>query len=151
MSSFLSKWKSSRQLLAVGSLITKSCLTLCNPMDCSRAGSSVHGDFHARTLEWVGISSSRGSSRPRDQTHISCIGRQILYHWATRADNGPFLKSYFPWQITGNAAIYLFIQQKFLEHSGHAQCCLPSLLELGKHRCSSAKWGAKDQNGHEKR
>ena len=35
-------------------------------------------------MEWVTISFTRGSSQPRDQTHISCIGRQILYHWATR-------------------------------------------------------------------
>ena len=47
-------------------------------------GSSVHGISQARILEWVAISFSRGSSWPRDQTHVSCIGRQILYHWATR-------------------------------------------------------------------
>ena len=47
-------------------------------------GSSVHGISQARILEWVPISFSRGSSRPRDWIPISCIGRQILYHWATR-------------------------------------------------------------------
>ena len=46
-------------------------------------GSSIHGDIPARILKWVAIFSSSGSSRPRDQTHVSCIGRQILYHWAT--------------------------------------------------------------------
>ena len=46
--------------------------------------SSVHGISQARTLEWVAISFSRGSSWPRDETCVSCIGRQILYHWATR-------------------------------------------------------------------
>ena len=56
---------------------------LCNPMDCNPPGSSVHGTFQARTLEWVAISSSRGSSWPRDQTCVSCIVRRILYHWAT--------------------------------------------------------------------
>ena len=63
-----------------------SCLTLCNPVGSSPPGSSVHGILQARILEWVAISSSRGSSWPRDQTHascVSCIGRQILYHWAT--------------------------------------------------------------------
>ena len=55
----------------------------CNPMDCSLPGSSVHGISQARILEWVAISFSRGSSWPRDWTHISCIGRQVLYHWAT--------------------------------------------------------------------
>ena len=66
--------------------VAQSCLTLCNPMDCSPPGSSVHGIFQARTLEWVAISFSRRSSRPRDWTRISCvscIGRKILYHWAT--------------------------------------------------------------------
>ena len=50
-------------------------------MDCSPLGSSVRGISWARILEWVAISFSRGSSWPRDQTHVSCIGRQILYHW----------------------------------------------------------------------
>ena len=44
--------------------VTQSCLTLCGPMDCSSPDSSVHGIFQARTLEWVAISFSRGSSRP---------------------------------------------------------------------------------------
>ena len=48
-----------------------SCLTLCDPMDCS-PGSSVHGIPQARILEWVAIPSSRGSSRPRDWTCSSC-------------------------------------------------------------------------------
>ena len=62
----------------------QSCPTLCNPMDCSPAGSSVHWIFQARILKWVVISSSLGSSWPRDRTHVSCVGRQILYHWTTR-------------------------------------------------------------------
>ena len=55
-------------------------------MDCSPPGSSVHGIFQARIIEWVATSYSRGSSWSRDQTHISCIsciGRQILYRYAT--------------------------------------------------------------------
>ena len=47
-------------------LVTQSCLTLCDPMDCSLSGSSVLGILQARTLEWVAISFSRGSSRPKD-------------------------------------------------------------------------------------
>ena len=62
----------------------KSCRTLCNPMDCSLPGSSVHGISLARILEWVAISSSRGSSWPKDRTRVSCISRRILYHWPTR-------------------------------------------------------------------
>ena len=58
----------------------QSCLALCDPMDCSPPGSSVHGILQARILEWVAMRSSRGSSPPRDQTHISlvsCISRQV--------------------------------------------------------------------------
>ena len=55
------------------------CLTLRDPMDCSPSGSSVHGIFQARILEWVAISSSRGSSQPRIQTQILHC-KQILYH-----------------------------------------------------------------------
>ena len=53
--------------------VAQSCPTLCNPMDCSPPGSSVHGIFQARILEWVDISSSRGSSQFRDPIHVSCI------------------------------------------------------------------------------
>ena len=67
-------------------LVIQSCLTLCNPMDCSSPGSSVPGILRSRTLEWVVISFSRGSSWSRDWIHISyifCIGRQILYCCST--------------------------------------------------------------------
>ena len=64
-------------------LVTKSCLTVWDPMGCSPPGSSVRGIFQARILEWIAISFSRGSSQPSDRTHISCIDRWILYHWAT--------------------------------------------------------------------
>ena len=50
---------------------------------CSPPGSSVHGILQARILEWIAISSSRGSSPPRNQAHfssVSCIGRQVVYH-----------------------------------------------------------------------
>ena len=52
-------------------------------MDCSLPGSSVPGTSQARILEWVAISFSRESSPPMDETCVSCIGRRILYHWAT--------------------------------------------------------------------
>ena len=51
--------------------VAKSCLTFCDSMDCSLPGSSVHGIFQARILGWSVISSSRGSSQPRDRTHVS--------------------------------------------------------------------------------
>ena len=63
--------------------VAKSCPILCDTMNCSLPGSSVHGIFQARILEWVAIFSFRGSSQPRDRTHASYIGRPILYHCAT--------------------------------------------------------------------
>ena len=65
-------------------LVTKSCETLCGPMDYNPPGSSVCGIFQGRIVEWIAILFSRGSSWPRIQTCISCIGRWILYHWITR-------------------------------------------------------------------
>ena len=65
-------------------LVLKLHLTLCDPMNCSLPGSSVHGISQARILEWIAISFSRESSWPRDWTLISCIGRQIVYQWATK-------------------------------------------------------------------
>ena len=53
--------------------VAQSCPTLYDPMDCSLSGSSLHGILQARILEWVAISFSRGSPRPRDRTWVSCI------------------------------------------------------------------------------
>ena len=64
--------------------IAQSCPTLCNPMDCSLPGSSIHGIFQARVLEWAAISFSRGSSRPRDR---SCIADRRFTVWAMRCLN----------------------------------------------------------------
>ena len=72
--------------------VTKPCLTPCDPMDCNPLGSSVHGISQSRILEWIAISSSRGSSWPRNWTHISCItciGKQILYHCVTWESHPP--------------------------------------------------------------
>ena len=66
--------------------VPQLCLTLWDPMDCSPPGSSVHGILQARTLEWVAMPFSRGSSQPRDQTHVSCISwitGRFFTHWAT--------------------------------------------------------------------
>ena len=95
--------------------VAQSCPTLCDPMDCRPPGSSTHGIFQARVLEWVAISFSRGSYRPRDQTQISHIaGRHftvwtiseshtfynaqyIKIHWLTICSN-----QYFWWQYLRN-------------------------------------------------
>ena len=72
-----------------------SCVWLWDPMDCSPPGSPVLGILQARILEWVAMFSSKGSSWPRDRTHISyvsCIGRQIFYWRLCRFFNAIPLK-----------------------------------------------------------
>ena len=77
--------KNSYGIILIECMLAQSRPTLCDLVNCSLPGSSVHGIFQARILEWVAISSSRGSSQPRDGTRISCvscIGSQILCHQA---------------------------------------------------------------------
>ena len=74
-----------------------SCPTLCSPMDCSPPGSSARGILQARTLEWVAVSSSRGSSLPRNRTHVYCISqisRIAGGFFATRTSQYPKKKKY---------------------------------------------------------
>ena len=63
--------------------VAKSCPILCDPMDCSLPGSSVHGILQASILEWVAVSFSRRSSQPRDQTQVSRIAGRYFTIWAT--------------------------------------------------------------------
>ena len=67
-----------KKKVKVKMLVAQLCLTLCDPMDCSLPGSSVHGILQARILEWVAISFSRGTSRPRDQTQDSYIAGEFF-------------------------------------------------------------------------
>ena len=67
--------------------VAQSCPTLCDPMDCSLPGSSVHGIFQARVPEWVAISFSRGSSQPRDWTQVSHIVGRRFTVWALTRHN----------------------------------------------------------------
>ena len=65
-------------------LVTQSCLTLCNTMDCTLPGSSVHGILQVRILEWVAIPFSRWSSWPREWAWVSHIGGRFFTVWATK-------------------------------------------------------------------
>ena len=69
-------------------LAAQSCPTLCDPVDCSPAGSSVHGISQATILEWVAISFSRGSSQARDPTQVSWKAGRFFTIWATREAHG---------------------------------------------------------------
>ena len=80
--------------------VAQSCLTLCDPADCRPPGSSVHGTVQARILEWVAVSFSRGSSRPRDRTQVSRIAGRRFNLWATReAQNW--------WRCQGHTLLYI--------------------------------------------
>ena len=65
-------------------LVTQLCPTLCDPMNCSPPGSSVHGILQARILEWVAISFTRGSSWPKDWTQVFCIVGRFFIIWPIR-------------------------------------------------------------------
>ena len=60
-------------LLIVKVKVAQLCLTLCDPMDCSLPGSSVHGILQARILERIAVPFSRGSSQPRDGTQVTLV------------------------------------------------------------------------------
>ena len=78
-----SRLTSEGQLLLKVSEFAQSCPTLCDPVDCSPPGSSIHGIIQARILEWVAIFFSRGFSWPRDRTKVSCITGRCFNLWAT--------------------------------------------------------------------
>ena len=100
--------------------ITQLCLTLCDPMDCSPPGSSIHGTFQARILEWAAIPFSRGSSQTRDQNLGFSQCRQILYHLSHRGS--PHVTIYI-------VNIYMYISHIFYLFVYH--CTLSLLLCLG--------------------
>ena len=92
------RWK---DIILCDGLLAKSCLTLYNPMDCSLPGSSVHGIFQVRILEWVAISFSRGSSQSRDRTQVFCTASRFFTDWAIRED------PYYTLKITKINSAYL--------------------------------------------
>ena len=79
-------------MVVVVVLVAQLCLTLFDPMDRSRPGSSVHGILQARILEWVAIPFSRGSSQPRGQTRVSCIASGFFTTWATEKTKREYTK-----------------------------------------------------------
>ena len=102
-------------------LVAQLCLIICNPMDCSPPGSSVHGILQAGILEWVAISFSRGSSRPRDSACISCTGRWIPHHLSHQGS-----------PVCAKGAIYM---GNVVDESGIEYVCVlvsPGLLKLAK-------------------
>ena len=106
-------------------------------------GSPLHGIFQARILEWVAIPFSRGSSRPRDQTQVSCISRQILYHVNSSPKSHQFQLSHSvisnsatPWTAALQASLSITNSQSLLKlmsiepvmPCNHLIVCHPLLL-----------------------
>ena len=81
--------------------VAQLCPTLLDPVDCSLPGSSVHGIFQARVLEWVAIFFSRGSSQPRDRTRVSRTAGRRFTVWATREAHH-FLKVHNALELSWN-------------------------------------------------
>ena len=92
---FLSPQRGCVPYLAILSEVAQLCPTLCDPVDYSLPGSSIHVIFQARVLEWVAISFSRGSSLPRDRTWVSHIAGRRFTVWATREAKASS-KQFFP-------------------------------------------------------
>ena len=95
----------------------KSCLTLCDPRDCSLPGSSVHGILQARILEWVAILFSRESSQGRDWTWVFCIAGIFFTIWATGKPNdlpGSFQVS--SWSCASGHSLFPWSPSSFWEN-----------------------------------
>ena len=113
-----------------------SLVWLCDPMDCSPPGSSGHGILQARILEWVAMPSSRGSSWPRERTHISCIGKWVLYHLCHL--RGPTTER--PHSSLKDSSVLL--RQVTLPEAKHSLLIVSHLLSAFKSDSFSIAWGS---------
>ena len=114
--------------------MTQSCPTLCNPMDCSRPGSSIHGIFQARILEWVAVAFSKVSSQPRDWAPVSCIaGRLFFIIWATEESicQNPYINIMFPLRISFTYFILLHIHYH-TKNRGWTLSCLENIYLVAR-------------------
>ena len=104
----------------------QSCLPhLCDPMDCNPPGSSVHGVLQARILEWVAISSSRGSYLPRDQTHVSYIFLTLV-PWALRISAAiPVVKTTGPTPYSSEIIVHSIRKMSQTLGLNQGQFCCP--------------------------
>ena len=107
-------------------LVTQSCLTLCDSMDCSLPGSSVHGILQARLLEWGAIPFSRRSSRPRDWTQVVHIAGRFFTIWATRDTLCMALAMCTPWPDDRNVVAVIALGPGVC---GLLSCCTPGNTE----------------------
>ena len=106
-------------------LVAQSCLTLCNPMECSLPGSSVHGILQARILEWVAIPFSRGSSQPREWTWVSCTTGRFFTVWATRE---------VPVLLSKSFLLIYFIYSSLYLLTPYSYCPFPLHVPFSNHK-----------------
>ena len=119
-----------RAIMKVKALVAQSYLTLFDPMDCSLPSSSVHGICQARTLEWVAIPFSRGSSWPWNQTQVSYLTGRFFTIWATREapQNHHMIQQFHFW---------VYIQRKgnhYLEKISALPCLLQHYSQQPRYR-----------------
>ena len=127
-------------------LVAQSCLTLCEPMDYSLPGSSVHGVFQTRTLEWVVIPFSRGSSWPRDWIWVSHIGCRFFTFWTTREAHTTINKkvlNFLTWEIWFSfSSVHSVMPDSLppdgLQHARHP-CLLPT-PRVYSDSCQLSQW-----------
>ena len=115
-------------------LVSQSCLTLYDPMDCSQPGSPDHGILQARILEWAAIPFSGGSSWPTDGTCIFLHCRQILYHLSHQgspychAKNNTLILTWFKHATFWSGVRFDIVAPRSLDFFLHFHCCHPTML-----------------------
>ena len=121
-------------LIMVVKVKSLSRVWLCNPMDCSLLGSSVHGIFQARVLEWVTISFSRGSSQPRGWTWVSPHCRQALYRLSHQGSI--VIMVYEPFNVLLLMFCWGFLHPVILACNCFSFWCISNILRLcSPHNC----------------
>ena len=111
--------------------LLQSCLTLCNPMDCSPPGTSVHEILQARILEWVAISFSRGSSRPRDRTNLGLPHCRQMHYYLSHQGSPCYMGGTLKYQYPVAATIFFCSCRKYLLQ------ILVCMIQWREHRCLS--------------
>ena len=112
--------------------VAQSGPTLCDPMDCSPPGSSVHGTVQARILEWVAIPFSRGSSQPRDWIEVSCIAGSFSVSWATKEINKESMAFHWLSPCQVRRGVFLLPVELWYSHRAWELFLLVSQLYLVK-------------------
>ena len=128
--------------------VGQSCLTLCDPMNCTLPGSSVHGVLQARILEWVVIPFSRGSYQSRDGTWVSHIASRFFTIWTTREPQKckmyhQLIEKY--WLISKNARWVLKRLKSMSKICSWIQLT-PSTVEINTYYYEFAKYSKMLQN-----